>query len=192
MKKMIISAATQYDIPWIIDTQITNHGSYLTAQEKEESGFVSVLTPSLFLNKINHNKKILIARLAEGEYQGKPIGYLITCNENDAQDHPFFKKVFSDFIKKDFDAHRCLFIVQIAKITELRSRTKGVGTALYEHLFESVIPFTAHRYVFTEVSPKNPVSVKLHERLGFEEVKRYKDVFDNQMILLMKEVNKKA
>jgi phosphinothricin acetyltransferase len=46
---------------------------------------------------------------------------------------------------------------------------RGVGTALYVALFDSISAEDVHRIV-AGVSLPNPPSVKLHERLGFQQV----------------------
>ena len=49
---------------------------------------------------------------------------------------------------------------------------QGVGTALYQALFESLVAEDVHR-AFAGITLPNPVSVALHERFGFTEVGRF-------------------
>jgi phosphinothricin acetyltransferase len=52
---------------------------------------------------------------------------------------------------------------------------RGIGTALYSALFESIAGEDIHRIV-AGISQPNPASVALHRRLGFREVGVFSNV----------------
>lgn len=196
--KFIISPATKYDIDWIIDTQIKNHAAFLGKEERQRYGFVSLLTPRYYLEiLIETGYCVHIARFADGIKAGLPAGYLILVATPEYQEslflkklHEYSKETLKEKMNVDFNRVTGALIAQVARAIDTDS--KGAGAVLYEHLFENVLHRLRNvRYLATEVSVQNPVSINFHKKMGFEEVKKYTDDFDNQMILLMKEVNKK-
>lgn len=197
-KKFIISRATKYDIDWIIDTQIKNHAAFLGKEERERYGFVSLLTPRDYLETlIERAYCVHIARFADGIKAGLPAGYLILVATPEYQESFFLKKLHEysrETLEKnmdvDFNRVTGALIAQVARTIDTDS--KGAGSVLYEHLFENVLPSLSDvRYLVTEVSVQNPVSINFHKKMGFNDVEKYTDDFGNQMILLMKEVKKK-
>lgn len=198
-QKFIISPATKYDIDWIIDTQIKNHAACLDKEEREKYGFVSLLTPRDYIEKlIDLRYCVHVARFAEGKNTGLSAGYLILVAGLDYQKNSFLKKLhdfsreaLNQFENLDFNIITGALVAQVARTTDTDS--EGVGTALYGYLFEKVLPQLSDvRYLVTEVSTQNPVSIKFHKKMGFHPVTPYKDDFLNEMLLIMKEVNKKA
>lgn len=186
-KELIISPATLYDIPLIIDMQIKNHKSYLQKDELAK-GYVTLLTPSDFLHSINHNKHLLVAREKDGDFAGKPCGYMIWAPPQKLTGNQFLHQ-FSTLLQEQGHHESFCIIAQIGVGELERGNRSGVGSQIYKHFFEEIIPNTGFKEVLTEISPANKCSGHFHEKHGFQNLYAYNDDFNNKMIVFGKKVN---
>lgn len=186
-KKIIVSTATIFDCPLVVDMQIENHKTYLSEEERK-NGYVTLLTTNHYLQKIKHSHRILIARHIEGSHTGHHAGYLIAVNYTEAQEHPFLRK-FSDFLRNRFNVIEFVIIAQIGVERKFVGTRSGIGTSLYHYFFERIIPPSHYRNVITEVAKDNDASLQFHLKMGFTARETYTDDFGNEMILLIKKVN---
>ena len=184
---IIVNGAILHDCFWVIDTQIENHKSSLT-KEQQKDGYVTLLTPFSFLQKFNYKKHLLIARRTTGDTAGIPAGYLMWVDRHVAHENQFLAK-FSNHL--NFKEHLSDFVI-VAQIALSRTgikKRKGIGTELYNHFFDSIVPDLSCKVVVTEVSEENQPSFLFHIKMGFTELSRYTDEFGNTMIIVGKKVN---
>jgi hypothetical protein len=182
---LIISQATPYDIPLIIDMQIKNHKSYLQKDELVK-GYVTLLTPSDFLHSINHNNHILIAR----DKTGKACGYMVWAPPQNLTGNQFLHQ-FSTLLQDEGHHEKFCIIAQIGVGELERGKRSGVGSQMYDHFFEKIIPNTNFKEVLTEISPSNKCSLYFHEKNGFQNLYAHNDDFGNKMIVFGRKVNQK-
>jgi len=186
MKKVKISSPTSKGCVEVLNLQIRNHKAYLDPKEQKR-GFVTLLTPSDYLQYINHDGQVLLARYSEGEFKGMPAGYLISVDMESASSHPFLAQFAMDIYNDGY-----LHFVIIAQIGVARREVgarSGIGTQLYTYFFEKIIPYTNFDWVITEVSVNNLKSYNFHLKMKFIELERYDDSFGNEMIMLGRKVN---
>ena len=88
----ILMAASDIDLHNIMDVQIENHRAYLTTDAERQKGYVSLLTPFWFLQKINCTGNIIVAN---EPFPGDLVGYVITVDQSSVVDHPFLN-AFAD------------------------------------------------------------------------------------------------
>ena len=56
------------------------------------------------------------------------------------------------------------------------SGAKGIGTRLYQHLFDLIDKTTSAHSLMSIIALPNEASVRLHEKLGFEKASHFKEV----------------
>lgn len=54
--------------------------------------------------------------------------------------------------------------------------SKGIGTKIYQHLFDLIDKTTAAHSLMSVIALPNEASVRLHEKLGFEKASHFKEV----------------
>ncbi len=175
-KQIYIKHANFKDIPHIIELQIKNHQNYLLAKDSKK-GFVTLLTPQSYLEKIILNKKGGFSQIyiAIDKKSNACLGYLIALMKYDVQSHPFM----NEFVKM-VDVHtgkkpnNTLYIAQIG--VDRKYFGCGIGKQLYRHLFSQLDEHFEESpvdHVITEVSPDNHSSILFHEKMGFRLLKAY-------------------
>src|SRR3989338_4561230 len=126
MKKVIVNSASAYDCSLILDMQIENHKMYLN-EEEQKNGYVTLLTPLHYLQQINYDKHLLVARYAEGDFAGMPAGYLITVDGKSVSGNPFLEQ-FANELSNKYGFEDFVIIAQIGVRREEVGKRSGIGT----------------------------------------------------------------
>ncbi|MEB8433430.1 GNAT family N-acetyltransferase [Cocleimonas sp. KMM 6892] len=66
--------------------------------------------------------------------------------------------------------------LEVTIYTENGNGEKGLGTKLYQHLFDLIDNTTSAHTLMSIIALPNEASVKLHEKLGFEKAGHFKEV----------------
>ena len=66
--------------------------------------------------------------------------------------------------------------LEVTVYTDNNSSAKGIGTKLYQHLFDLLDETTTAHSLMSVIALPNEASVRLHEKLGFEKAGHLKEV----------------
>ena len=69
----------------------------------------------------------------------------------------------------------CRHAVEVSVYIKTTARKKGIGSRLYEKLFEEIDKMDVHA-IIAGISLPNDASIKLHEKFGFEKVAHFREV----------------
>lgn len=178
----------------VLEMQLCNHKAYLR-QSEWSNGYVTLITPMSYLTKINTNSHLLTARYPEDHphacRRNGIAGYVIWVNQRQADKHPFLSDLSKEIKRVMPDAAEPAIIAQVGVQPVERGRRSGIGTQLYEFLFDFLrspkhAPVRDREYsdIVTEVSVANETSLRFHLKMGFKEAHRYKDTFGNEMCIV--------
>src|SRR4051812_31019214 len=163
------------ELKQILDLQRRNLARNLGEREIAENGFVTVEHTLDVLRRMHGLVPSIVAR--DGD---ELAGYALVMSVERRSFIPVLEPMFQRLDALGLFQRRFYVMGQICVASPYRGR--GVFDLLYgahrEHLrgrFESVV---------TEVSTRNPRSLRAHRRIGFEELERYRDATDEWVLLI--------
>lgn len=163
------------ELEQILDLQRRNLARSLSEREVVEQGFVTVEHTLDVLRRMHALIPSIVARDG-AELAGYALVMPVECQSFIPMLEPMFQRL------EALGLNRRRFYV-MGQICVARSyRGQGVFDLLYlahrEHLrgrFDSVV---------TEVATRNSRSLRAHQRVGFEELERYRDATDEWVLLI--------
>ena len=163
------------ELEQILDLQRRNLARNLSERELAESGFVTVEHTLEVLRRMHALVPSIIA-MDGTELAGYALVMPVECRSF----IPVLEPMFQRLDGLGLFQRRFYVMGQICVAPPYRGR--GVFDLLYgahrQHLrsrFDSVV---------TEVSTRNPRSLRAHSRVGFEELERYRDATDEWVLLI--------
>jgi predicted GNAT superfamily acetyltransferase len=169
----ITTSQTDRDLLQILALQQINLPKNLSPEEIEREGFVTVMHRFEDLKKMNGYEQSVIAKENEAV-----VAYLIAMTENSKLDIPILVPMFEVFNEiifkgKKISEYNYLVVGQVCVAKAFR------GQRLLDACYAEYKKRFAEKYAFaiTEISKKNPRSLKAHERIGFKTVHEYIDSF---------------
>jgi ribosomal protein S18 acetylase RimI-like enzyme len=163
------------ELEQILDLQRRNVARNLSEREMAESGFVTVEHTLDVLRRMHALSPSIVAKDG-AELAGYALVMPVECRSF----VPVLEPMFQRLEALGMFQQRFYVMGQVCVASAYRGR--GVFDLLYhahrEHLrgrFESVV---------TEVSIRNPRSLRAHRRIGFEELERYRDATDEWVLLI--------
>lgn len=173
-------AESDADLKQILELQQINHRDHISAEEKMTNGFVTVKHDLDLLQKMSQSAKQIIAK--DGD---KVVGYALVMLTEFKTMIPVLTPMFDlldtlSYKNKKLNAYQYYVMGQICIAEAYRGQ--GIFNALYKKHKEAY----AHQFEFclTEVSLSNQISLRAHERVGFETIHSFKDATDEWNILL--------
>jgi ribosomal protein S18 acetylase RimI-like enzyme len=161
----------------ILALQRRNLARNLDEREMADNGFVTVEHTLEVLRRMHAIAPSIVAKDG-AELAGYALVMPLECRSFIAVLEPMFQRLEALGILRQ----RCYVMGQICVAKPYRGR--GVFDLLYrahrDHLrsrFDSVV---------TEVSVRNGRSLRAHQRIGFEELERYRDATDEWVLLIWK------
>lgn len=162
------------ELEQILDLQRRNLPRNLDERERAENGFVTVEHTLDQLRRMHALEPSIVA-MDEAELAGYALVMPVECRAL----LPVLEPMFQRLERLGAFGRRFYVMGQICVAAPYRGR--GVFDLLYqahrEHLrarFDCVV---------TEVSVRNPRSLRAHRRVGFEEMERYRDETDEWVLL---------
>ena len=165
-----IGLATEQDLSAIARLQQENLAPNVSADEKQQQGFVSVETPPDLLKEIAEQEGITVARA-----EGKTIGYLLPMSVEHGKQIPLlgpfierFKTI--QFEGKPLDEYRYCILGQVC--IDKNYRGKGILEKLYQELETRL----ADNYDLgvSEIGANNPRSLRAHlGKVGLRVAEQY-------------------
>jgi GNAT superfamily N-acetyltransferase len=165
----LTTASTDAHLQGILDLQRRNHRDAIPADVQSRDGFLFV-----------EHTLPLLARMAAASPQaialaeGRVVGYCLSLPLALRDAVPVLVPMFEQFARCSFRgrplAEQC-FIVGGQVCVDRDYRGRGLLAALYDQLRRSV----AHDcdLCVTEIATRNRVSVRAHEKMGFEPIATY-------------------
>jgi len=167
----IKASSTDTELQGILKLQQQNLSSSLSAVEKENQGFVTVVHTLDDLQKMHTYEPNLIA-----EADGKVIAYILAMTANSKDNLPILLPMFESFnhieyLGKPIAAYNYLVVGQVCVAKNYR------GAGLFDKCYLAYKKYFELKYDFaiTEVASINLRSMAAHLRIGFKEIYKTKD-----------------
>lgn len=169
------------DLQQILDLQAKNLPSHISLEEKKAEGFVTIHHDFKLLAAMNQPYPHVVAR-----QNGQIVGYTLVMQRDFATAIPYLQPMFKMIDQQRYRGQLladAAYFVMGQVCIEKDYRGQGLFQKLYEKLKDGLV---AHfDLVITEVSLKNPRSIRAHEKVGFKNIKTYAtDDGEEWMILL--------
>ena len=168
--------ASEAELAQILDLQRRNLPRNLEASEREEQGFVTVEHSLDVLRRMHVIAPSIVAKDGT-ELAGYALVMPVECRSFIPILEPMFQRLDAN---ARLSGRHYYVMGQICVAKQYRAT--GVFDLLYaahrEHLqrrFQACV---------TEISVRNPRSQKAHERVGFEELDRYRDATDEWVVVI--------
>jgi len=169
--------ADEAELAQILELQRSNLARNLDERESAENGFVSVEHTLDVLRRMHALAPSIIAKDGS-DLAGYALVMPLECRSFVPVLEPMFRRL------EALDVFRRRFYVMGQICVAKPYRGRGVVDLLYH----------AHRErlrgifdcVVTEVSVRNGRSLRAHQRIGFEELERYRDATDEWVLLIWK------
>ncbi|MBK9460633.1 MAG: GNAT family N-acetyltransferase [Chitinophagales bacterium] len=174
MEIKIDLAKTQQDLIEILDLQLANHRNYISAEQSNEHGFVTVKHNLELLTEMNKAAPQIIAKA-----NGKVIGYALVMLPVFERLIPELKPMFKllttlSFKNKPINDYEYYVMGQICIDADYR------GMGIFDKLYQKHKDIYAFEFdlCITEISTSNWRSMRAHERVGFKTIHTFKDEID--------------
>ncbi|MEM6766157.1 MAG: GNAT family N-acetyltransferase [Bacteroidota bacterium] len=162
-------AETVQELAGILSLQQQNLPKNLSAQELEKEGFVTLEHNMDILFKMNAEAPSIIAK--EGE---EVVGYCLGMTKSFREVFPILIPMFDEidsiyFQGKGLDRVDYIISGQVCIGKAYRGQgLLGKMYGYYQQVYHAKYP-----YLITEISARNPRSVRAHEKVGFQVVHTY-------------------
>ena len=162
-------AASEEDLKGILELQQKNLPDLLTQEELQAEGFVTVRHNPELLQKMNRDAPSVIAKS-----DSKVIGYCLAMTKKFREDIPVLIPMFEimdrlTYQGKSIHAYRYIVSGQVCVDKAFRGqRVLDQMYTCYQQAYRQ-----EHAFILTEISRRNPRSIKAHQRIGFETLTSY-------------------
>ena len=167
------TVGTEQDVIDILALQALNHKSILSAAEQQAQGFVTVRHDFDVLWDMNRAYPSVIARAANNDL----AGYCLMMPRSFSSRIPILEPMFSKLEQmEDLSAQRWFVMGQICVAEAYRGQR--VFDGMYSHLQD--VWKNDFDLIITEISERNPRSLRAHERVGFNTFKVYENPYTSE------------
>lgn len=165
------TSQTDQDLSQILELQKKNLAQFLSQEEINRDGFVTVHHGFEDLKKMNSHEQSVIAKEND-----TVVAYLLAMTQQSKHDIPTLVPMFEIFNQiafrgKKISEYNYLVVGQVCVAKEFRG--KGVLADCYDEYkkrFEK-----KYDLAITEIAQSNPRSMKAHERIGFKTIYQYRE-----------------
>jgi hypothetical protein len=167
------------DLNGILALQRVNLRTHVSPEQAAAQGFVTVEHTREILLQMHALGASVVARTGD-----EVVGYALTMTRECRPLLPVLEPMFARFDELSYGARplsECSFYVmgQICVAESVRGR--GVFDAMYQAHREHFR--SRYQLLLTEISARNPRSLRAHARVGFSELTRYRDETDDWVIV---------
>jgi len=162
-------ANTTEELQGILDLQKKNLSNAISTQELEEQGYVTVDHSFELLNKMNDELPSVVALK-----NNKVVAYSLTMTKKFSSDIPVLVPMFQlidSLLFKDQHLANVEYLVGGQVCIDKEYRSQGIFYKLYNKArdaYQDIYPL-----MITEVSLRNPRSIKAHQNCGFKIIHEY-------------------
>jgi len=167
---------TDAELEEILELQRANLPRNLGELEKAENGFVTVEHTLDILQRMHALEPSIVAK--DGEHLA---GYALVMPVETRAFIPVLAPMFERLDANPQLANRPYYVMgQICVAKPYR------GRGIFDRLYAAHREHLRHRYdaCVTEISVRNPRSLKAHARVGFRELERYRDATDEWVVVI--------
>ncbi len=173
-------ANNQQDLQQILQLQEDNYPENISLEELNREGFVTVKHDLDLLEEMNQIHHHVLAR--DGE---QVVGYALVMLKDFAHRIPVLVSMFKQIDQlhyrgQSLDSTPYFIMGQICIAKDYRGQ--GLFPGLYKEMKSRMMPYFP--YVITEVSSRNPRSLRAHQKVGFETIRQYQDEDEDWHLLL--------
>lgn len=172
-------ASTAEHFEQIIDLQRRNHISALPLDVQNSEGFVFAMHTVPLLRRMSAELPQAIALAND-----RVVGYCLSLPQVLRDEVATLGPMFDHFERcsyHDRPLSSFRFFVGGQVCVDAAYRGRGILARLYEHVRQTVSG--SYELCVTEVAVRNPLSIRAHERMGFEEISRYSDGSEDWVIV---------
>ena len=172
-------ASTDEHLEQILALQRRYHLNALPAEVQSAEGFVFAQHTLELLRRM-----AVLSPQAVALADGRVIGYCLSLHVSLKAEVPSLVPMFDQFSRcayREMPLAAYRFIVGGQVCVDREHRGKGLLSRLYEQLRRSVRD--AYDLCVTEVATRNAVSLRAHERMGFEAISSYEDSGERWVIV---------
>lgn len=172
-------ASTDQHLEQILELQRRNHLKALPVEVQSTEGFVYAEHTLPLLRKM-----AALSPQAIALSQGRVVGYCLSLPESLKGEVASLVPMFEQFGRcahrgRALGSYRLLVGGQVC--VDRDHRGKGILSRLYRQLRESA--GSAYELCVTEIATRNQVSLRAHERMGFEVISRYADAGEDWAVV---------
>jgi hypothetical protein len=174
-------AQTDSDLFGILKLQRQNLASAISREEALEQGFVTVEHDFALLKRMNEPYPHIIAKDVD-----IVVGYTLVMLRELRKEIPVLVEMFEkiDSISYDGKILRDANYVTMGQVCIAKGyRGRGIFQGLYAEMAKRLTGI--FEYIITEVSLRNPRSIRAHEKVGFETVKEYKSREGEDWVIML-------
>ncbi len=172
-------ASTTEHFEQIVDLQRRNHTSTLPLEVQNSSGFVFAVHTVPILQRMSAELPQAIA-LANNVVVGYCLALAQSLRDEVAGLIPMFDHCEScSYHGRPLSSFNFFVGGQVCVDSAFRGR--GVLSRLYDHVRKTVPQ--SYDLCITEVAVRNSLSIRAHERMGFEEISRYNDGSEDWVVV---------
>ena len=169
------------EILQILEIQSRNLPQRISETELKEQGFLTLQHDFDLLKRMTHPYPHIIAKSED-----QVVGYALVMLSIFQNEFPILQSMFEQINQIIFRGEylkdsRYFVMGQICIAKEFRSR--GIFHGLYKEMKERMLG--DFDYVITEVSKRNPRSMKAHLKVGFQNIKEFSADGEDWVILLL-------
>lgn len=179
-------AATDADLYGILRLQRANLPVNISRAEALEEGFVTVEHDFPLLKRMNSPHAHIIAK--EGD---KVVGYTLVMEQELRNDIPILVPMFEQIDTTEYKGQflkDAAYVIMGQVCIAKGYRGQGIFQGLYAEMARRMSPHFS--YIITEVSKRNPRSMRAHEKVGFVNVKEYTSADGEEWVILLLECSK--
>jgi ribosomal protein S18 acetylase RimI-like enzyme len=193
---VVDAASSDEDLQQILDLQAKNLPKNLSQEETQSEGFVTIEHDFDLLKRMNSPHPHIVARDA---HTNQVIGYALVMLPNFRTVIPIAAPMVDqieqvvyqgqrlgaahDTSNKNESDNKDMFVLVGQLCVDKAYRGLSISTAMYREYQRRMEPH--FHYVVTVVSSNNPRSMRAHEKVGFQVVRRYGQGFHDWVILLL-------
>jgi len=176
---VFVGLATPRDLEGIIALQRANLESALDPGEMRAQGFVTVAHTPAILERMHAMAPSIVARSGD-----EIVGYALTMPVACKSLVPLLEPMFTLFARLEAGGRPLRdsrFYVCGQVCVARAERGSGIFDALYRAHAENYA--ASHDWIVTQISMRNPRSIRAHARVGFREIARYQDAHDDWSVV---------
>ena len=179
MSVSLTTVTTDKEIHEILTLQSQNLSAVVSEEQARKDGFVTVKHSFPLLKQMNNAAPQVIAKSND-----EVIGYALVMPESFKELIPVLIPMF-DMLKTLYYREKKIESYSFYAMGQICIREGFRGLGIFDKLYEKHKTLYASDYdlCITEVSDRNPRSMKAHERVGFETIHTFKDATDTWNIL---------
>src|SRR5262245_47837307 len=170
MTKIDVASSDQH-FQQILALQERYHTRYLSAEAQAQEGFVFAQHSVSLLRRMAAELPQAVALV-----DTLVVGYCLSLPLSLCNELPSLAPMFDQFSRCIYRGHPLYdlsFFVGVQVCVDRAHRGRVLLARLYDHVRESV--HTKYDLCVTEIATRNQISVRAHEKMGFEPISTYSD-----------------